>query len=95
MKVANLNQEKLLGRIVISKVGRDKGKSFIIVGLINSDYVIISDGKLRTFERAKKKKNKHLIFTQDLDEEIYNLLLLNMKISNSILKESLKVHGYI
>jgi len=90
-----LNEDNILGRIVISKAGRDKGKSFIIIEIISSDYVLVSDGKLRTFETPKKKKIKHLIFTEYFEEEISNLLLSNKKISNSILKESLKVHRYI
>lgn len=51
------------GQVVISKAGRDKLRKFIIVDIINEDYVLICDGKLRKIEKPKLKKTKHLAKT--------------------------------
>jgi large subunit ribosomal protein L14e len=49
-----------IGRLAISTAGRDKGKIFMILDIIDKQYVYIVDGSLRTKDRAKKKKLKHL-----------------------------------
>ena len=54
---------EILGRVVISKSGRDKGKRFVVIGVFDEDLVLICDGKLRKIEKPKKKKLKHLVFT--------------------------------
>jgi ribosomal protein L14E/L6E/L27E len=48
------------GRLAISTAGRDKGKIFMILDIIDKQYVYIVDGGLRTKDRPKKKKLKHL-----------------------------------
>ena len=49
------------GRLVISKQGHDKGLAFIILDVMDGDYVTIADGETRKAEKPKKKKMKHLI----------------------------------
>lgn len=49
-----------IGQIVKSKAGRDKGESFIVYDIIDDNYVLLVDGKLRKISRPKKKKVKHL-----------------------------------
>lgn len=63
------------GQIVISKAGRDINRKFVILKIIDENYVLISDGKLRKIDKPKLKKNKHLQKTNsfiDL-EELYKL----------------------
>lgn len=50
----------VLGRICLSRSGRDKGRYFAIVGIVDSEYVLIADGVMRKLARPKKKKLKHL-----------------------------------
>ena len=49
----------LIGSIVRSKAGHDKGQLFLVVDL-KDGYAYVSDGKLRRIEKPKKKKIKHL-----------------------------------
>ncbi len=49
-----------LGRLVKSVAGRDKGRYFVIMGIIDEQYVYIVDGDLRSKDRPKKKKLRHL-----------------------------------
>ena len=48
------------GEIVRSRAGRDRGRVFVILKRIDEDYVLLVDGGLRTLERPKKKKRRHL-----------------------------------
>ena len=49
-----------VGRLVKSTAGRDKGRHFVIMAIIDEQYVHIVDGDLRSKERPKKKKLRHL-----------------------------------
>ncbi len=59
-----------MGRIVISTAGRDKGRSFAIIGVCDEAHVYIADGRTHKLDHPKKKKLKHLRFISgsvDLD----------------------------
>lgn len=81
-----------IGRVVYSKAGRDKGRSFIVVGVLSEEYVYISDGSLRFIEKPKKKKVKHLVFTNLVADEIKNELLTDKNVSNTIIRKFLQSH---
>ena len=52
----------MIGQIVCSKRGRDKGY-FLVVVEETENYVLVCDGKERPLDRPKKKNVKHLSFT--------------------------------
>ena len=47
------------GTIVFSKRGRDKGRAMLVLA-VEDEYLQLVDGKLRTLDRPKKKKAKHI-----------------------------------
>ena len=49
----------MTGQVVFSKRGRDKGMALLVLKA-DGEYVYLVDGKLRTLEKPKKKKIKHL-----------------------------------
>ena len=63
------------GEIVLSRAGRDRGRAFVILKLIDGDYVLLVDGRLRTLERPKKKKRRHLLKASDTRMELNGHLL--------------------
>lgn len=48
------------GKVVLSKMGRDKDKLFCVVGILDEEFVLIADGKYRKLNKPKKKRWKHL-----------------------------------
>lgn len=55
-----------IGQVVRSKNGRDTGKIFLILEILDNEHVLIADGKRRTLEKPKKKKVKHLYIYNDI-----------------------------
>ncbi|MCL1792728.1 MAG: KOW domain-containing RNA-binding protein [Oscillospiraceae bacterium] len=53
-------QPYTVGDIALSLAGRDAKKLFAVVGILDEDYVYISDGKSRKAASPKKKKTKHI-----------------------------------
>lgn len=78
-----------LGQIVHSRAGRDKGRSFIVVSLVDEEYVLIADGDLRKISKPKKKKIKHLVPHNIYAEGIKTMLLNNQKVTDADLRKAL------
>ena len=64
--------------VATSLAGRDKGRKFVIVGVLDDEHVYIADGKMR---KPKKKKLKHLrvemIAEQSIADELGKCDLTN------------------
>jgi large subunit ribosomal protein L14e len=88
--VVDLINTDYIGKVALSKSGRDSGKTFIIVGIVNDNYVYIADGDLRSIEKPKKKKIKHLTITDTVAEHIKDLLQATDKVNNSAIKKYLQ-----
>ena len=48
------------GRVVLSTQGRDEGRYFIVLKVIDENFVLMADGLTRKVDHPKKKKVKHL-----------------------------------
>lgn len=48
------------GSVVIAKAGRDKGKAFAVMKVLDERTVLIADGRSRPIERPKRKNVIHL-----------------------------------
>lgn len=83
-------QDISIGQIVISTAGRDKGDKFVVLCIIDSQYVYISDGDIRKLEKPKKKKIKHLKKLNYVAENIKDILESGNKLSNSEIRKLLK-----
>ncbi len=79
----------MIGNIVFSKCGHDKGKIFVVINQDDS-YYYLADGRYRLIDRPKKKNFKHVQFTNYSCSELLPLLLNNscsdLDIRNSIKK---------
>ena len=64
-----------IGRVVISKCGRDQGRIFLVTGEIDEEFVLISDGDTRKIAKQKKKRRKHLKPTLKLSQELRERIL--------------------
>ena len=49
----------IISDVVLSTTGRDKGNIFYVVG-IEGDFLFLANGKDRTLDRPKRKKQKHV-----------------------------------
>jgi len=79
-----------IGRVVISRSGRDQGRMFLIVGILEEPYVLIADGALRRLKKPKKKKLRHLALQPDVLEGIGEKLKQGSKVFDAELRSALK-----
>ena len=64
-----------IGRVVISKCGRDEGRLFLVTGEIDEDFVLIADGDTRKVAKQKKKRRRHLKPTLECRSDLRERIL--------------------
>lgn len=52
--------EIILGQIVISNAGHDRDSHLVVIGHEGENFVFVADGRLRTVEKPKRKKLRHV-----------------------------------
>ena len=79
-----------IGQVVKSRAGRDKGNIFLVVDVVDDEYVLISDGDIRKLDNPKKKKIKHLIVYSTVVDELNEKILGGIKINNAYIRKLLE-----
>ena len=79
-----------VGAIVISKMGRDEGRSFVVIQEVDEDFVMLADGRLRTMDHLKKKRRKHLKTTGIVVEDLRTRLREGAAVENHEVRTWLK-----
>ena len=90
----------LVGSLVISKSGHDKNHVYVVME-VESGFVYVVDGRLKTLDKHKKKNIKHIqmvnIKSDEILEKIDNKALRNEDIKRCIklFKKEHKCEAYI
>jgi large subunit ribosomal protein L14e len=79
-----------IGRVVISGQGHDKGRWFVVVGLVDERYVLIADGDTRKMENPKKKQVKHLSAEPETADEAVDAIRAHAQTADSAIRKALK-----
>lgn len=85
-----MTKDDYLGRVVYSKAGRDAKRFFIIVNVIDDEYVHIADGDLRKIDNPKKKKLKHILVLEEFSSKIMERLQNKEYVNNSMIRKFLE-----
>lgn len=86
----DMSKDIAKGQVVKSRAGRDKGRIFLVIGIIDKDNVFIVDGDLRKLDKPKKKKIKHLIVFNTILDELKYKLDNNIKVNNAYIRKLLE-----
>ena len=79
------------GVLVISKAGRDAGGCFVILSVLDDQYVWMADGERRKVLKPKKKKIKHLDIRPYEAQEIREKLMAGGQLLDSDLRKAIVV----
>ncbi|MCK5128523.1 MAG: RNA-binding protein [Clostridiales bacterium] len=83
-----------MGSVALSIAGRDKGRYFVIIEVLDEGYVKVADGSLRKVESAKKKKLKHLKLKPVTIPTVKERLLEGGKLFDFEIRKHLEALGY-
>ncbi len=80
----------VIGQVVKSRAGRDKGNIFLVLEILDHEYVSIVDGDIRKLDNPKKKKTKHLTVYNTVLKELEYKQNNNLKINNAYIRKLLE-----
>ena len=95
IEVNSLQNNDLIGKLVISKAGRDDKELYIVVDFIDEDYVLLANGYNKKVDKPKKKKLKHIILTDIVNDEIKEAILSKDKDTDVKIKKFLKLKDIV
>ena len=82
----------IISDVVLSTTGRDKGKIFYVIG-IEGDMLLLANGKDRTLDKPKRKKQKHVQKVLRIETRVAVKLQNGDKVLNSELRKELAFLG--
>ena len=74
--------------VVLSTTGRDNGKMFYVIG-IEDGYLLLANGKDRTLDKPKRKKQKHVQKVLRSETRVAEKLRIGDKVLNGELRRDL------
>lgn len=78
-------------KLARSKAGHDKGQLYVIIKE-EEEYVYLADGRLKTSDRPKKKKKKHIQIIKKIPGPVEELLCREIPPGDVELKRALKLY---
>ena len=78
----------IVSDVVLSTTGRDKGKMFYVIG-IEDDYLLLANGKDRTLDKPKRKKQRHVQKVLRSETRVAEKLRCGDKVLNGELRRDL------
>ena len=73
----------MTGFLASSKAGHDKDKIYVIIRE-DDEYVWLADGKIKTVEKPKKKRKKHIQIIKCFDNEEMRISILEGKMISDL-----------
>ena len=83
-------QEFVVGDLVVSTAGHDMVQFYVIVDIIDKNYVALADGKNKPITSPKKKKIKHILSLDCRDVDFEQKISKKDVDSNAYIKKILK-----
>lgn len=90
-----MQNNDLIGKVVLSKAGRDINHLYVVVRQIDNNYVLLANGDTKLINMPKKKKIKHLSILDDIDGELLSLIRSCDKSTNLKIKRFLKLRSIV
>jgi ribosomal protein L14E/L6E/L27E len=79
-----------VGQYVRSKAGRDKNHIFIVLEVIDHEFVLVADGDVRRIESPKKKKIKHLYEYKQISDVVREKKTDDKKLTNLMIRKEIE-----
>lgn len=82
-------KELAVGQFVKSKAGRDRDRVFLILDIVDDNFVLLVDGNLRKVDAPKLKKVRHLIKINQISTVFADILKDGRKPDDSLVRREI------
>lgn len=88
-----MTSEIKLGSVVFSTAGRDSGRFYVVVEIVDDKFVKIADGDLRRLATPKIKKIKHVKYQGEIIDKLNEKLVEGKKVFDAEIKSALRAYN--
>lgn len=85
-----MQSEIQVGQVVISKSGRDRGKTMIVCEVFDGNYISLVNGNTHSIAKPKRKNVKHVQKTNDISQVLAEIFNSGGKPTDTQLREEIK-----
>ena len=78
-----------VGQYVKSKAGRDHDRIYLILDIVDDNFVLLVDGNLRKIDSPKLKKARHLVKINQISTAFSDALSAGIKPDDSMVKREI------
>lgn len=82
-----------VGAVVLSKMGRDTGRYYVVVAKVGEEFVLVCDGDKRKLVKPKLKKLKHLKYKGDNLETVKEKIQNGIEVTDAEIRRALKAYN--
>jgi hypothetical protein len=82
------------GRVVVSRAGRDAGRALVVLTMVDAQYALVADGRLRKAAKPKRKKFMHLTPKPVCIGGVLEKLTQNSALLDAEIRAALDLAGY-
>lgn len=82
-----------VGYVVQSSAGRDKGRYYTVIAVVDRDFVRVCDGETRTQDNPKRKRIKHLKPNGDILTKIAEKFAAGKQVFDAEIRSALRVYN--
>lgn len=90
-----MKNNDLIGKVVLSKMGRDKNSLYVSIGHLKDNYILLVNGGTKTVQMPKRKNLKHISVLENVDDEIKASILSEDRGTDLKIKRFLKLKGIV
>jgi ribosomal protein L14E/L6E/L27E len=80
-----------VGQLVTSNAGRDQTNVYLVIGIEKGKYLLLANGRERTFKNPKQKNIRHVNVLKSIALGVAEKLESGMKVTDEELRQAIKV----
>ena len=87
MSVMNIS----IGQLVTSNAGRDQTNIYLVVGILQSKYLLLVNGRERKLQNPKQKNIRHVNVFNSIAQGVAEKIQSGMKITDEEIRQAIKI----
>jgi len=80
-----------IGQLVTSNAGRDQTNIYLVVGTQQNKFLLLANGRERTFKNPKQKNIRHVNVLKPIAQGVAEKIQSGMKITDEEIRQAIKI----
>ena len=87
MSVVNIS----IGQLVTSNAGRDQTNIYLVIGILQNNYLLLVNGRERKFRNPKQKNIRHVNVLDSIAQGVAEKIHSGLKVTDEEIRQAIKI----